>query len=160
MSTKQPVWKVAGRVGDVNPIDHCGGFIYIDETGVYPPEVEYIDAPTEFSGEPWKIYRFILEPCTYINGVLSDNKHHPNYAVWFSKDLMALAEFIGGSVDELIHDFTEGTIKEKAAAWLAVGDYHGYDNLDSYPLVITNRAEVEVRYAEELLGKQTTKGNK
>jgi len=171
--TQQPVWKMVGQVGDINPIDHSGGFIYIDETGVYPPEVEYIHAPTEYNGEPWVIYRFILEPCTYINGVLSDNKFHPDKPAWFAKTeeerkerpqdttyLKNVCDFVGMAEPEMIDLFTSDDPQERAAAWMAVGDYHGFENLDEYPLVFTNEDQVRVRYAEELLSKQTTKGNK
>ena len=40
METKQPKWKLIAQLGDVNPIDYGGYFIYEDETGVYPPEGE------------------------------------------------------------------------------------------------------------------------
>jgi hypothetical protein len=46
--------------------------------------------------------------------------------------------------------FTSSNLCERALAWQAVGDYHGFDDLDSYPLTFKSRAEVEARYAEEL----------
>ncbi len=152
---------MVGRVGDVNPIDYSGGFIYIDETGVYPPEVEYIDAPNEYSGEPWKIYRFILEPCTYTNGVLSDNKYHPDKPAWFAAKIESVAAYEGASdEDGIIQALTGTDVSEKALAWMAIGEYFGFENLDSYPLVFTDESELRKRYAEEMSGQPTTKGNK
>lgn len=164
---------MVGRVGDVNPIDHCGGFIYIDETGVYPPEVEYIEAPCDDEKGPWRIYRFILEPCTWINGILSDNKFHPDKPAWFAKTeeerkerpqdttyLKNIADFMGMESPELVDLFISDDPQDRATAWMAIGEYHGFENLDSYPLIFTNRAEVEARYKEEMSGQPTTKGNK
>jgi hypothetical protein len=220
MSTPQPKWKLVAQLGDVHPIDHGGYFVYVDEAGVYDPEVELLIPPEDWQVEAddrardkaerqlvknyektvardatneeidtlikehldfksqlkWRVYRFVLEPCTYINGILSDNKYHPSKAAWFAKPeserkarpqdttyLKNIADFVGITVDELAAEFTAGSNTEglikRALAWRAVGEYHGFENLDSYPLDF-DRAEVEQRYAEELSGKPTTKGNK
>jgi len=110
----QPDWKFEAQLGDVNPIDHGGKFLFSDKTGVYAPELEVLeliegdtedeyndDGELETEGDmKWQVHRFILEPCTYgrvVNGeweplteyhpdgVLSDNKFHPGHAAWFAK---------------------------------------------------------------------------
>ena len=43
----QPVWSCIANLGDVNPIDYGGYFVYIDTTGVYPPEAELLIAPSD-----------------------------------------------------------------------------------------------------------------
>src|SRR5262245_19815580 len=101
--TKQPQWKLIANLGDVDPVTYGGFFVFVDETGVYDAEAEYW--PEREEGEKQIVYRFILEPCTFVDGVLSDNKFHPNYATWFAKDIPAIAEFAGGSYDEMIADF-------------------------------------------------------
>lgn len=63
METKQPDWKLVGAVGDVNPIDHGGGFIYEDTTGVYAAELEYIEPDEQYedrygNATRWTVYRF------------------------------------------------------------------------------------------------------
>jgi hypothetical protein len=168
----QPQWKFIANLGDKHPIDHGGYFIYIDETGVYPPEAELLVEPENDDGE-WVIYRFALEPCTYINGILSDNKYHPALPAWFAKTeeqraerpqdttyLKDIADFMGAEVQDLVNWFISDDPQERAAGWMAVGDYHGFENLDNYPLVFTDKDEVLKRYAEELSNQPTTKGNK
>jgi hypothetical protein len=120
-SMSQPKWKCVGNLGDVDPITHGGILVYIDETGVYPPEVEVIepyknenhdsdydqdyqdedDPDPEFAYDEelseelhWTIHRVILERCTWDaeTGVLSDNKYHPQHAAWFAKPESKRAE--------------------------------------------------------------------
>lgn len=155
MST-QPVWKYLANLGDATPLLYGGLFVYTDETGVYPPEAELLlepadDIDVDSPKARWTVFRFILEPCTYINGVLSDNKYHPNKAAWFAKDLPSLASFIGMELETLISLFTSADPCQRAHAWQSVGDYWGFDNLDSYPEKYT-RAEIEARYTDGELG--------
>lgn len=151
----QPNWELVANLGDVNPIDYGGYFVYRDTTGVYPPEAELLIAPDEEPENPskaaWITYRFILEPCTLVDGILSDNKFHPQHAAWFARDLKAVAGCCGYALDELVLMFLSADPCDRAHAWRAVGDYHGFDNLDSYPNRLT-RAECETRYAEETKG--------
>ena len=143
MST-QPKFKLVAQLGDKNPIDHGGYFVYIDETGVYSPEAELLIAPDNDDGK-WEIRRFILEPCTFINGILSDNKFHPESPAWFADGVGEISNFVGIPTADLIDMFCNGNIENRAIAWLSVGDYHGFENLDSYPLYLT-RSQAESRY--------------
>lgn len=157
----QPQWKFIANLGDKHPIDHGGYFIYIDETGVYPPEAELLVEPENDDGE-WVIYRFALEPCTYIDGVLSDNKHYPALPAWFAKTeeqrkerpqdttyLKNVADFCGVDEESLAGLFISESPTDRAVAWRYVGEYHGFENLDSYPLRLVRSLVVD-RYRKEV----------
>jgi hypothetical protein len=145
MSTAQPNWKLLRNLGDASPVDHGGYFVYTDETGVYPPEAEVLVSPDDDEGGEWMVYRFPLERCTYIDGILSDNKFHPAKPAWFAT-LADVASSMDTTEDELIEQFTSDDPLKLAEAYRAVGDHHGFENFDSYPLTFTDRAEVEERY--------------
>lgn len=146
--TKQPNWKLIANLGDVNPIDYGGFFIYEDTTGVYAPEAEILLEPADepSDAEEWTVFRFCLEPCTYVNGILSDNKFHPAQPAWFAADLASIASLVGMELDAMIQAFTGDDIVARARAWQAIGFYHGFSNLDSSPHTLT-RTEVAARYA-------------
>lgn len=150
MSTTQPIWKFAMQLGDVHPIEYGGYFIYEDETGVYPPEGEILIEPEYNKDEEkqvWEVRRFILDRCTFIDGILSDNKFHPESEAWFADSLDKIAEHIGATKEELIANFCSENLQDRAMAWRTIGEYHGWDNLDAYPLTL-NSDEVQKRYAK------------
>ena len=156
----QPQWKLVAQLGDVHPIDYGGCFVYVDETGVYDPEMEILDSPEDDACK-WTIYRFDLPRCTWIDGILSDNKFHPDHAAWFAKPeserasrpqdstyLADVAQCCGQPEEDLQAMLCSEDPKERALAYLQIGQYHGFENFDSYPLTM-NRAEVEARYAQK-----------
>lgn len=152
----QPKWKFRANLGDADPIDHGGYFVFEDETGVYPPEAELLISPdSDEAPEGWIVYRFILEPCTFIDGILSDNKFHPDHPAWFADKLSDVASSIGQPLEVIRQWIVSGSLEERALAWQAIGQYHGFDNLDSYPLTFKTRAEVETRYSDEIKGAKT-----
>lgn len=155
----QPVWKLIGQLGDVNPLDYGGYFIYEDTTGVYDPEGELLIAPEDEDGE-YKIYRFSLDRCTHINGILSDNEFHPDKSAWWAGSeaekqarpqdttyLSTICSTMDVTEEDLIRMFCSENPLERAHAYRLVGECHGFDNLDSYPLTMS-RDEVEKRYHE------------
>lgn len=163
--TKQPVWKLIAQLGDANPIEYGGYFVYVDETGIYPPEGEKLFAPPEDAQEGsaayrWEVRRFILEnlkqvkhgeeeSALLISARYDETWPHPieSYDEWFSKDLESIGGYLGGMDAQYVRDlFCSDNPIDRARAWEALGDYHGYDNLDSYPLRLTE-AEVNARYA-------------
>ena len=169
MST-QPKWKLVANLGDVNPLDYGGYFVYVDETGVYPPEAELLEVPEEESETGYRSYRFILEPCTFENGVLSDNPYHKDLPAWFAEPeskradrpqdttyLKNIADCMDIEELELVRLFCSDSPLERAEAWRAVGDYHGWENLDSYPTDWT-REELEARLNEEVQTEEEVKG--
>lgn len=156
METKQPIWKKIGTVGDVNPLDYDGGFIYEDETGVYPAELEYI---ARTGKDSWKVFRWPLDRC---EAVTVDGKTllvpfgfptradlpHPitDYDEWFNSDLESAAASMSRNVDEFRADLCTENLNMRAAAYLDLALYHGFENFDSYPLTFASRKELEARY--------------
>jgi hypothetical protein len=158
----QPIWKCVANLGDKDPITYGGYFVFIDKTGVYPPEAELLMSPDDPEDGEWEVYRFVLEDCTYacpINrpsvnvnmvGTLSDNKFHPTKGAWFEKSLLSIARFTDTTYRQLVEWFCSDNPCERAIAWKAVADYHGVNNLDDYPLHIESEDEVEERYKDAL----------
>jgi hypothetical protein len=155
----QPDWECIAQLGDTDPIEHGGYWILRDKNGIYPEEGELLIAPEDEGGE-YIIHRFTLNRCTFIDGILSDNEFHPDHSAWWagteeerkarpqdSTYLKNIADFIGMDVEELAADFCSENALVRARAYQAVGDYHGFDNLDNYPLTMTRR-EVKKRYKE------------
>lgn len=169
--TAQPKFRVIANLGDASPLEYGGYFVLVDDTDMYAPEAEWLPPPRDEVGDDadadaddaiWTVYRFILEPCTYDpeTGVLSDNEFYPRHAAWFAKPeserasrpqdttyLSDLVKFSGTSLAELLSGFCSQDPIERAKSWRLVGEYHGFHELDSYPLSL-NRLEVIKRYPE------------
>ena len=146
MKTQQPVWKFLANLGDANPIEHGGFAVFVDETGVYAPECELLETPEETGRRDWSVRRITCERCTFINGVLSNNKFHPAKPAWFADKLGAMASFYGIEVSALVALFVSPDPLSNAEAWRMIGEYFGWDELDSYP-VYFNREDIESRWA-------------
>src|SRR3990167_3392001 len=153
--TKQPTWKLIANLGDVHPLEHGGYFVYIDETGGYEAEAELLIVEELYDGRDQKytVYRFTLARCTLIDGILSDNKFHPECMAWFGyrdkdrpqdSDLNDVAKF--ADMPDIAELFCSESPVDRAVAYQAIGDYHGFENLDSYPLTLS-KAEAEERYS-------------
>ena len=144
----KPKWKLVANLGDVHPLEQGGYFVYVDETG-YEAEAELLIVEELYDGRDQKytVYRFTLARCTLIDGILSDNQFHPECMAWFGyrdSDLNDVAEFSGmANIAEL---FCSENPVERAFAYRAIGEYHGFVNLDSYPIILS-RAEAEERYS-------------
>lgn len=147
--SNQPSWNLIAQLGDANPIDYGGYFIYRDATGAYTEEAEWLETDDDDDPGRWAVYRFALERCTYINGILSDNKFHPELDAWFAGSVESMASCIGVEPSGLIGWFCSDDPLERAEAYRIVGQYHGFVNLDAYPLEFTNRDEVESRYSDD-----------
>ena len=122
---------------------------------MFNPELEILEEPqAEWYGEPeddprtWKVYRLILEPCTFEDGVLSDNPFRRGFAVWYADKLQQVASHIGGSYLDLVSALVSEPIIARARVYVDLVSYFGAHEFDSYPLTLT-RAEVIARYAEK-----------
>jgi hypothetical protein len=173
---EQPIWEFSGSIGDINYIDEGGSIIYEDKTGVYTPEIETIIVPLSLKDEidetiaegdnvrikgDWQIYRYSLDKCTYINGVLSNNKFHPELSAWFAANeelkntrpqnnyLSNICSFGGITIEKMIADLCGDDLIDRAEAYNLIGLYHGYDNFDGDPLIIHYRDEMIKRYKEK-----------
>lgn len=157
----QPVWKFLTNLGDANPLEHGGYFVYLDETGVYPPEAEYLEVLYESNDPRYKVYRFSLDKCTYQNGILSDNKFHPELPAWFAAPeakkaerpqdrtyLSNVASYCGWEVEALIESLCSDDPVARAEAYDCVGEFHGFENFDNYPLDMRKR-ELRKRYKKQ-----------
>ena len=146
----QPTWKLIANLGDSSPLDYGGRFVFVDETGVYSPEVEVVELTDETDGaEQWETRRYPLDRCTYVSGVLSDNPFHPDHAAWFAGSIEQIAATSGTDAASLIADLCGDSATARALAYAAIEQYHGVENFDSYPNQWTTaeRAKLEQRYS-------------
>jgi hypothetical protein len=149
----QPSWKFVANLGDVHPLDHGGLFIYRDETGVYPPEAEKVE-PLE--DDTFEIRRTPLDRYKRHKGQLVPFGYDATwpypagrYKPWFADDLEEIADCGGMEEEHIIEALCSDDPIRLAAAYRAIGDYHGWDNLDSYPLMLSHDEALK-RYDEEL----------
>lgn len=155
----QPAWKFLENLGDVNPLDYGGLFVFVDETGVYPAEMEKLDTPEGYEVEEpddagkFMVYRVTLDRCSFVDGVLSDNEFHRDKPAWFAANLENVCAAQDYPIDELRADLCAEEPLRRARAWQAVLDHHGWMNGDSDPIQLT-RAEADVRYREVLDAEQ------
>ncbi len=141
----QPKWKFVAQLGDVNPLDHGGKFLFVDETGVYPPELEFVELLVDSIEDEWEVHRIVLDKCTFIDGVLSDNKFHQ---AWFAQNLQAVADCVDVDESELIGRLCSGDALNRAQAYVDIVSYYGVHEFDQYPRMFDDRAELEARYAD------------
>lgn len=144
--TEQPDWECIANLGDMNPIEHGGKFVLVDKTGVYAPEMEVVEQLVQ-EPDTWRVWRFIMEPHTYVRGVLSDNKYHPELPVWYAKDIPDIARMFDMTAEALIHALCSPEPRERAEGYYCLWSYYPAEEFDSYPLEL-DRAEVEERYSE------------
>lgn len=156
----QPKWKLVANLGDVNPLDYGGKFVFIDETGVYDPELEYLEEPCEDdTSGGFCIYRGSLERQKVVIDTdncwwlvpFKYNRSYPHpihqYQEWFFDSLHGVCESMDIEYDEMIKLLCSDNPIELATAYIAIMEYHGWNNFDSYPLDLT-RSEAEERIAK------------
>lgn len=135
--TSQPRWKL------VYSTDYSA--LFTDETGQYAPEMmiaqEIDDAPAR---ERFQVYRFPIERLKIVksagNPYLVNERWDaswphplPQYQEWFAKDLGRVAESSGRTRNDLVRALVSADPRERASAYEDIGNYHGFDNFDSYP---------------------------
>lgn len=156
----QPKWKFVKNFGDVNAIDHGGLFLYIDETGVYPPELERLERISDDDDSSFEIHRVMLNRCKVVEsdeGVLylvpfdydAATYPHPlpQYQEWFAEDLGSVAKTMDVKVQDLRDELCSDNPDRLASAYRCIYDHHGWANGDDYPLTL-NLDEVKNRYTE------------
>lgn len=170
MKTNQPKWFCVANLGDADPINYGGAFVYVDLTGVYDPELEILREPI-FSGpddkpqDDWRVYRVCLESHTYtaenakgervtvdpsMPGVLSDNAYHPECAAWYSDTLADIAYTVGCEPSDLIARFCSDDPIMRASAYLDAIARYGAFEFDHYPIELgRNASRVAFRYRSE-----------
>lgn len=140
----QPKWKLKTATEDFA--------VFEDETGEYEAEMEVAQNTGEVieteEGEEkvFLVYRFSLDRLKRVRGKVSNKLFvvpakwdkswpHPlpDYEEWFIKSLKEVASFVSSSVNDLIAAFCSKNVMDRAGAYEAIGSYHGFENLDSYP---------------------------
>ncbi len=152
MSTKQPAWQFVANLGDVNPLDYDGLFVYVDRSGVYAPECAKLERITDDSvtgsAERWQVSRWSLDRCTWINGVLSDNRFHPSKPAWFADKLASVADTNGITETELRAMLCASDPVLLARGYECLIGHFGAFEFDQYPMTLT-RADVYRLYRKE-----------
>ena len=138
---------------------HGGYFVYEDATSVYSPECVLLEPKNSEDdirdpGMFWTVRRFSADKCTFIGGVLSDNRFRPDKPAWFADKIGALADTYGQTADAVIALLCSADTCERAHGWRMIGEYFGWDNLDSYPDKVT-RADVYQRFRKECYQRKT-----
>jgi hypothetical protein len=148
MATQQPEWELVGTIGDRNPVEYGGGYVFRDKTGVYAPELEYVQ-PIECDDGSAGVfaYRVVLEKHNHYLGILSDNPYHPELSVWYADKLDGVCKTCDGDRDEMIGNLCGDDPVARAWAYETLADYFGWDEFDHYPLTLT-ADEAEKRYEE------------
>lgn len=153
----QPLWKLIANLGDASPFEYGGYFVFVDETAVYQEEAELLIVENEEVEDEedltYTIYRIMLDRLKQVDGYLVPFKYDPSwphpvgeYDEWFHRDLDEVASFISSTKEEMETWFTSADPLVRADAYRAIGDYHGWENLDSDPLTEVSRRQAERRY--------------
>ena len=163
----QPSFHCIANLGDTDPLEHGGAFVFVDRRGLYPPEL-HLWEPSES-----KLYRVTVEQLWRIaseesrdpatnrqpeDGV-SDNRFHPYLPAWFGNlaALQSVAYSIGSGLSEFVDRLTAENAVTRAGAFVDLIGYWGPTEFDSYPLELTTR-EARTRCAKCL--KQITAADK
>lgn len=174
--TQQPEWKYVGHIGDVDPIAYGGGFIYVDTTGVYPPELTWFEpAPDEewhkTEGQtPLQIYRLQLEPPRF--KTLTDTGRRTTDSSkglpssqrgdtwewaeeWFVGHLESVATSAGTTKFRLLRELFSREPMVRARAYETMIHHHGPFEFDQYPITLTEN-EAYDKYASEMTAARVT----
>jgi hypothetical protein len=153
--TNQPKWELIAQLGDKNPLEHGGYWVFVDKKGVYTPEAEKLILCDDNENINL-VYRFSLDQLKMHNDMLISYRYDstfPNavesYKEWFSDDIPSVASYVGMTTEQLQALFCSDNPIERAAAYEAIGDYFGYVNLDSDSLPYTKK-EVKSRFNKAL----------
>lgn len=159
--TNQPRWKLIVNLGDVNPIEYGGYFIFKDTTGVYPEEAIFLDSTPDDKSGAWIEYCFTLDRYKLVEVDLDEttkksylvpfnyNKEWTQpisaYEAWFVNDLDSIASSVGSTREMLIEMLCSADAINRALAYRDIGAYFGFENLDSSPLIFNKATEVTKR---------------
>lgn len=164
----QPEWKYVGHIGDVDPIAHGGGFVYIDTTGVYAPQLVYFEPGSDEDwhetegATPLQVYRFDLDPPRFKTFRPAGSHDRAKLAIpsergitwywfneWFVKDLPSIAASCGTTAMALLRLLFSKDPMKRASAYQDIIGYVGVHEFDQYPVTMTED-EAYVRYATEM----------
>lgn len=154
MSTVQPSYWCVANIGDTNPYEHGGAFVLVDQRNVYSPVLMLLPADETVSER--RLWGVELDRLTVIKSDkpipdssigcfasdwagLSDNKFHADHPVWFGtrENLSDVASYVGRPVTALMESLLSNCPIERALGYQAVVNFHGYENFDNDPRVLT-----------------------
>lgn len=179
----QPKWKYVGTVGDINPVANCGALVLVDTTGVYDAEVEaYLPNWAEkFRDEDNKVvrdnngdpefevyvYRFDVPRHVVHEGVVVEVREYERlafrqsqgetlYSPWRLDKLDSIGETTDRTREEMIADLcSDDPIRRADVFFNDICGYYGFEEFDSYPLLMTNtEAEARCDYLMTLDGEK------
>lgn len=134
MKTKQPAWRFAANLGDVNPF-YSGRLLYVDATGVYDPELVIFEETPD--GKPISVSRVCVPRCTMLANdpvTLSDNHFHADKPAWFASELASAADHLGRTAEDLARDLCSSDPVARAVAFAGLVCYFGVFEFDQYPV--------------------------
>lgn len=147
---------ILANLGDANPLEHGGYFVAQNRAFLLEVLAE----------NKWELYTVSLDRCELspLYGLIphgfsamADNNELTHelscYAEWFNDSVPQMASFMGMDPEELKAMFCSEDPIKLASAYRAIGDYHGWNELDSYPDKFSShsgRNALEVRF----LGKE------
>ena len=143
MTTQQPSFWCIGNIGDADPFNHGGGFVLIDRTGVYSPELLVLKAPDDEEAGKHELSTILLDRLTRIKHEdgrhgLSDNRFHSDHVAWFGlpRALQGLSEGCGRPYPSLLDSFLSGCPVERALAYMDAARYFGLSNFSGCPVTL------------------------
>ena len=140
----EPQWRIIANLGDVDPIEYGGAFVFVDENEVADPQIEFWQEPPEDDeSEPWRIYRWDIPKCSIGDQGLSNSPY--NHPAWFAETLPNIAECC--DFPDIADALCSDDILRRASAYLAIGRYHGERNFDDPPLEL-DRKGIEAHYEQ------------
>jgi len=143
----QPKWKCIAQLGDANPIDHGGAWVLVDKTGKHDPMLEILEVHDLDNEVLRNSATVLIDRCTFIDGVLSDNEFHPSNPAWFAKDIDGVASCIGMDRQELIDRLCSADPIQCAMGYLDLIAYYGQENFGGYDFEQMTRSEAKKRYS-------------
>lgn len=154
MKTQQPSYWCVNNIGDAEPLEHDGGFVLVDRTGVYCPVLVLLqrfllndsDQNRFDEGDETVVTHQLvsieLEPLTTIkddNGRyigVSDNKYHVDVAAWFGgqDSIFNVSKYAGHRTPEsFMLSLISSCPTERAYAYLNLVRYYGSDEFSAEP---------------------------
>lgn len=139
--TQQPDWEFIANLGDMNPLEYGGYFIYKDKTGVYPERADVILPPSEhMTGETLnEIYRIEIERLKLVEGYLVPVRYRRDWNLTFPQPKSKR----GGVLEWRPEDIENKLHAQRFAAWFQ-------EHLESVSSSSgTTKEELEIAFTSE-----------
>ena len=125
--------------------------VYEDATGVYEPEM----CVAQSSDGHVRVFRFTLERLHrivndervyYVTTCIAKGFHagtlpYPihTYKEWYLKSLGSVASYVDSTPSDLLDALCSADPVTRSEVYRAIGEYHGFENLDGYPEEMTRK---------------------